>query len=137
MTRFNKFLTPQGLILLEGWARNGLTMRQIAHNCGISIQGLYKWFKKYPQIKEAVDKGKEVVDFEVEGALYRSALGYSFTEQVVDSNGNKRMVKKHIPANVVAQIFWLKNRCPDRWKDKTTTEFSGQLPVIIKDDIKE
>lgn len=137
MAKFDKFLTPSGLTLLEGWARSGLTMHQIANNCGISVQGLYVWFKKYPKIKEAVDKGKEVVDFEVESSLYRSAMGYEAIEEVIDDSGRKRLVKKHVPANVVAQIFWLKNRQPKRWREKTTTEFTGELPVVIKDDLKE
>lgn len=137
MAVVHKFLTKDGLIKLEGWARAGLSMEQIAKNCGVSVVALYGWFKKHPEIKQAVAKGKEVVDYEVENALYKSAMGYEVTEQQVDSKGNKRLVKKYIPPNVVAQIFWLKNRMPDKWRDKHQTEITGGLPVVIKDDIKE
>lgn len=135
--RARDFLTKDGLTKLEGWARAGLTMEQISNNCGVTIQTLYNWFSKYPEIRKAVDKGKEVVDFEVENALYKSAIGYEVTEQQVDSKGNKRLVKKFMPPNVVAQIFWLKNRMPDKWREKQQTEITGNVPIVIKDDIKE
>ena len=135
--RAEDFLTKEGLTKLEGWARSGLTMQQISNNCGVTIQTRYNWFSKHPEIRKAVDKGKEVVDFEVENALYKSAVGYEVTEQQVDSKGNKRLVKKFVPPNVVAQIFWLKNRMPDKWRDKQQTEITGNVPIVIKDDIKE
>lgn len=62
------------MTLLEGWARDGLTDEQIAHNAGITAATLYEWKKKYPEISEALKKGKEVVDFEVENALLQTAL---------------------------------------------------------------
>ncbi len=133
--RYEKYLSKEGLTLLEGWARSGLTIRQISHNIGISEVSFYKWLKKYPQIKRAVEKGKEVVDYEVENALYKSAIGYEITEQQLDNKGNKRLIKRSVPPNVTAQIFWLKNRRPDRWRDKTDTEVTGGIPVVIKDDI--
>lgn len=129
--RVHFYQTPEGLTLLEGWARAGLTMEQIAHNCGIKRITLYSWMDKYPEIADALKRGKEVVDMEVERALLNNALGYTITEQQMDDKGNKRIVKKNIPANVTAQIFWLKNRMPDRWRDRTEQEISGGLPVII------
>jgi len=84
------------LILVQGWARDGLTEPQIANNLGIAIRTLCDYKLKYPQFLQAIKKGKEVVDFEVENALFKNAI-----------NGN-----------VTAQIFWLKNRKKDNWKDK-------------------
>lgn len=135
--KMDKFSSQDGLILLQGWARAGLTNEQIANNCGVRPQTLYEWFKRNPKIKEAIAKGKEVVDYEVENALYKSALGYEVVEQVLDSNGNKKLVKKYIPPNITAQIFWLKNRMPQMWRDQKQTEITGGLPIVIKDDIKE
>lgn len=88
------------LILVEGWARDGLTNEQIADNLGINQDTLYTYKKKYPEFSEALKKGKEVVDFEVENALLKNALG----------------------GNVTAQIYWLNNRKPKQWKNKRNDE---------------
>ena len=74
--KYKKWLEKENLILLEGWARDGLTDQQIAHNMGISTATLYEWKKTYPDILEALKKGKEVVDRYVENALLKKALGY-------------------------------------------------------------
>ncbi len=94
--KFEYWLTEDGLTLLEGWARDGLTDEQIAHNAGVTAKTLYEWKNKYRDICEALKKGKEIVDFEVESALLNKALS----------------------GDTTAQIFWLKNRRPDKWRDK-------------------
>ena len=117
-----QWLEPEGLTLLEGWARDGLTDEQIAGNIGINTSTLYDWKNKFPKISEALKKGKEVVDIQVENALLKRALGYEFQETRVeksDKDGTKIIqTLKHIPADTTAQIFWLKNRRPDKWRDK-------------------
>lgn len=94
--KYEYWLTADGLTLLEGWARDGLTDEQIAANCGITATTLYDWKNRFPEISEALKKGKEVVDYEVENALLKKAMG----------------------GDVTASIFWLKNRRPDKWRDK-------------------
>lgn len=82
--------------LIEGWAKEGLTDEQISRNLGISKVTFYKYKASCSELNELLKKSKEVVDYEVENALYKSAIG----------------------GNVSAMIFWLKNRRPDKWKDK-------------------
>ena len=94
--KYQKWLEPEGLIRLEGWARDGLTDEQIAHNMGITAKTLYVWKNEHSAICEALKKGKEVVDYQVENALLNKALG----------------------GDTTAQIFWLKNRRPDKCRDK-------------------
>lgn len=94
--KYQRWLEPEGLILLEDWARNGLTDDQIARNMGVGTRTLYDWKAKYPQISQSLKRGKQVVDAQVENALLSSALA----------------------GNVTAQIYWLKNRRPDQWRDK-------------------
>lgn len=94
--KYEKWLTPDGLTLLQGWAREGLTDEQIAHNMGINAATLYRYKNEHGEICEALKKGKDVVDFEVENALLKNALS----------------------GNVTAQIYWLKNRKPDKYRDK-------------------
>lgn len=116
--KYEKWLKKENLLLLEGWARDGLTDEQIAKNIGIGERTLYEWKEKYPQISQSLKKGKEVVDYEVENALLSSAL----------------------EGNTTAQIFWLKNRRPDKWRDKQKEETDktalDKLDSILKE-IKE
>lgn len=119
------------LIEVEGWARDGLTDEQIAKNLGISIQTFYTYKEKYLEFFESLKRGKEVVDREVENALLKRALGYNFveetTEELPDGSTKSKTVIKHIPGDTTAQIFWLKNRKPDVWRDKTAIEHSGEI----------
>lgn len=78
--KYEYWLTPEGLLRLEAYARDGLTDEQIAHNLGITTSTYYEWKKKYSEISEALKRGKEVVDVQVENALLKRALGYSFNE---------------------------------------------------------
>ena len=132
--KYQQWLEPEGLILLEGWARDGLTDEQIAGNIGINTSTLYDWKNKFPKISEALKKGKEVVDIQVENALLKRALGYEFQETRVeksDKDGTKIIqILKHIPADTTAQIFWLKNRRPDKWRDKP--EIPGDSDMLKK-----
>lgn len=126
MGKINDWLGNDKLILLEGWARAGLTDEQIAKNIGINRTTLYDWKKKEVNIADALKKGKEVVDFEVENALLKKALGYTITieEEKLDKYGDVHTLKKdvHIPPDTTAQIFWLKNRKPNNWKDRVETD---------------
>lgn len=135
--KYQRWLEPDGLLLLEGWARDGLADEQIAHNIGISRGTLYDWKKAYPDISNALKRGKEVVDIEVENALLKRAMGYDYVEERVEVNGNgKRKVTqttKHVPGDTTAQIFWLKNRRPDKWRDKPMPTAEGNEVTIVDD----
>ena len=132
--KYQQWIEPEGLTLLEGWARDGLTDEQIAGNIGINTSTLYDWKNKFPKISESLKKGKEVVDIQVENALLKRALGYEFQETRVeksDKDGTKIIqTLKHIPADTTAQIFWLKNRRPDKWRDKP--EIPGDSDMLKK-----
>lgn len=122
MSKINDWLEKDKLILLEGWARDGLTDEQIAKNMGIATSTFYEWKKKEKEFSESLKKGKEVVDFEVENALLKRALGYTITiqEDKLDKDGCVHTLERevHIPADTTAQIFWLKNRQTKKWRDK-------------------
>ena len=120
--KYQKWLEPEGLLLLEGWARDGLTDEQLAQKMGINVATLYRWKQDHCEICEALKKGKDVVDTQVENALLKRALGYDYQEQrieVSEKDGEKVIqVVKHVAPDVGAAAFWLKNRRPDRWRDK-------------------
>jgi DNA invertase Pin-like site-specific DNA recombinase len=108
VARIDEWLEPDKLILLECWARDGLTYEQIAHNMGIGLTTLKEWRQKEPTISSTLKKGREVVDYEVENALLKSAL----------------------EGNTTAQIFWLKNRRKQQWRERV--EYSNDSGEISK-----
>lgn len=138
-TSYKDWLTEEGLMKITGWARDGLVNEQIAQNIGIHPSTLYDWQNKYPEIAEALKQGKEVVDRQVESALLKRALGYEYEEvkMIATESGGKRVEKtrKQVLPDVGAQIFWLKNRKPKEWRDRQEVEHSGDLGVVIVDDI--
>lgn len=173
--KYEYWLTPEGLLKLEGWARDGLTDEQIAQNIGVATSTLYEWKKRYSEISEALKRGKEVVDRQVENALLKRALGYSYNEdkyisvpmdqaeyseslerymntykfehpEATDSELmlvkerfpkskmilEERKVKEVVP-DTAAQIFWLKNRMAEKWRDKQNIEVSQSIDDSIKE----
>ncbi len=139
--KYKYWLTAEGLLQLEGWARNGLTDEQIAQNMGIGTRTLYEWKQKYPQISQSLKINKEIVDIQVENALLKRALGYSFTEttkerKMNDATGKYEMVTtkevvKEVTPDTTAQIFWLKNRKPEEWRDKKDVAVEGNINSVV------
>lgn len=135
--KYEQWLEPESLLLLESWARDGLTDEQIAHNIGVRRETLYDWIKKYPNISNALKKGKEVVDIQVENALLKRALGYTWNEITRGMQENPltgenelvitRTVTRDVPPDTTALIFWLKNRRPDLWREKQSVEVQGSI----------
>lgn len=126
--KYREWLTEEGLLKLESYARDGLTDEQTAHNMGISVSTLYDWKNRYSEISESLKKGKEVIDIQVENALLKRALGYRYDEVTrerhVDSDTGEaelvvtKVVTKEVLPDTTAQIFWLKNRKSDVWRDR-------------------
>lgn len=137
--KYQEWLGEDNLIKLEAWARNGLTDEQLANNMGINVATLYTWKKKYDEINDALKRGKEVVDIEVENSLLKAAKGYFVDEEktyISEVGGvvtkRKEITKKYIAPNTTAQIFWLKNRKPIEWRDKVFSENYNVDKVIIE-----
>jgi len=120
--KYHEWLTEEGLLKLEGWAKDGLTDEQIAHNMGIGTSTLYVWKNKHIEIAESLKQGKDVVDRQVENAMFKSALGFHYEEETVTNAGVVVTTKKYSKPNTTAQIFWLKNRKPSEWRDKQEIE---------------
>lgn len=150
------WLTDEGLTLLKGWAKDGLTDEQIANNMNISCSTFYKYKDKYVEISEALKKNKEVADYEVENSLFKRALGYDtpvlkhmkvkhveYNDEGYKSCEYEEIVEIHdiihVPADITAQIFWLKNRQPGKWreKQKELNDMSEDDKVLLVDDLKD
>lgn len=105
---YQKWLEPEGLVLIRGWARNGLTLQQIADSIGINQSTLCRWQKDYEEISKALKSGKEVADLMIENALFNKAAR----------------------GDTTAMIFYLKNRRPMFWRDRKPSEHEADDAYI-------
>lgn len=114
-TTYTDWEAEEKILLLQGWARNGLTNEQIASNMDIVVSTLWEWRKKSSKISNALKIGKEEADLQVENALHKAAL----------------------EGNTTAMIFWLKNRKPENWRDKIQQEITTESAVKLVVDNNE
>ena len=147
-SKAEKWLEPDGLLRIEGWARDGLTEEQIAKNMGVSRSTLSDYKVKYPDILRAIKNSKEVADREVENALFNKATGYTvklkkpmkvrhveYDEQTGRKIAEYERIEYieeevHVPADTTAQIFWLKNRKSNEWRDKVAVTDESSLEKL-------
>ncbi len=128
----------EGLLQVKEWVdKNKLFDGQIAKNIGITQKTLIEWKKKYETFGTVFDTYRGIAALEIVNSLYKSAKGYYIHEQVLDNKGNKKMIRKWVPAQTAAQIFLIKNWLPSEYKDKWDIDVKGAIPVVIKDDLKE
>lgn len=119
-------ISPEGLLLIESWRRDGCSMVDIAKKIGMSSPGFNQMRRRHPEITEAITRGQEIVDYEVENALLKCALGYrkeltkTYIRYSPDGQGNRetRIEKtiEEVGPNTTACLAWLNNRRPDKWK---------------------
>lgn len=136
-------MKEDGLKRIEGWARDGLTEEQIAKNMGICYETLRTWKSSFSAISEAIKRGKAPVDFEVESALLKRALGYEYEETITEiyetpDGSTRKHIKKvmrHIAPDVTAQIYWLNNRRPDKWRNRKAVE--NEQPNVALEKARE
>lgn len=120
----DEWLDEDNLELLECWSRDGYTLQDIAERIGINRATLDQWRRVYPEIALALKKGREIIDYKVENALLKSALGYKTKEVKVTTvmrfgkviETTKDVTNKEVAPNVSAINMWLTNRLPDKWK---------------------
>lgn len=133
---------PEYCIVVEALARLGWTEDRMAEKIGVALSTLALWKTNYKEFSDALKNGKEEPDDLVEKSLFERATGYTYdSEKIVvlsmgqglGSETERVPIKEHCPPDVTAQIFWLKNRRPDRWREKAEVEHSGTVQII--DDI--
>lgn len=145
-SKVDYWLTDDGLTLIEAWARDGLTMEEFCGKMGISRETFRKWRNRYPEINEAMSVGKELIDYKVENALLKAALGFT-TKEIKVTLGKKMLngevyevlketTTREVAPNVTACMAWLNNRKHDQWKrnrDKVLdlTEEDSNINITI------
>lgn len=100
---------------IKDWVRNGATDKEVAKRLGISEDSFYKYKKEFPEFSESLKESKEICDAEVESALHKAAVG----------------------GNITAIIFWLKNRRPDKWREKLTPDKEDDgLKIVVENRVE-
>jgi len=136
-TKFTKEIKKQikSLVLL------GLTDKQVAEGVGVCEDTIHNWKKGHPKFFESLKDWKEEADKKVEKSLYERACGFVHPETKVQyiqgqdgEEGEWKSIdlEKHYPPDATSMIFWLKNRHPDRWRDKQELEVSGKIVKLTK-----
>lgn len=113
----------------------GFTDKQLAVFFDVNESTINRWKQKYPEFCKSIKSGKVVADAQVTESLFNRATGIEVTEVEVRDDGKKkvkRVTKRPIPPDTTAQIFWLKNRQPELWRDKPTVENSAQEAVPVQ-----
>ena len=113
-------------------ARLGATDREVAEFFDVAESTIYLWKHKHEEFSEALKIGKEFADNRVKQSLYRKAVGYSFdSEKLFCYEGEviRAETVEHVPPSDTAAIFWLKNRCPEEWRDRH--EFDTRVRGVL------
>ena len=144
--KYHEWLEPDGLLIIKGWARDGLTNLEIAKNMGISDSTFNEWQRKFPQIPETIKEGRKPVIIDVEDTFYERKLkGYFIEEEIVEvtkhpdgkKTEHRKKMKRWIPPDTTALIFYLKCRKPQQYNDKQaisadTEAANGKLDELIE-----
>jgi len=146
----DRFLCNDGELLLSAYSRDGMTMKEIAEKIGVNVSTLYSWMTDFPNIKKALQTGRDIVDYKVENALLKRALGYTTKESKITmelkdgcmTQTKVETIQKEVDPNVTAIVVWLNNRKPDTWKRNRdnvleTTDKDSNITVNIFHDGKK
>lgn len=112
----------------------GATNADLADFFGVAIRTIERWTVEHEDFCRAIKEAKAHADARVERSLYERAVGYTFdSEKVMQFQGEivRAEIREHVPPDVTAQIFWLKNRKPEDWRDKQ------ELDVKVTDKLAE
>lgn len=142
MVEVDKWLTDDGLLLLAAYARDGMTNQDIADKIGVTKRTFTRWMDEYPEIREAVNTSKELVDYKVENALLKAALGYTAKESKVImrlrqgrlTTVEQETVIKEVAPDVRAITLWLNNRQTKKWRrnaDNLVDENSEESNITV------
>lgn len=133
-SKYNPVWTPQ---LVFWMAKNGLIDEEMSKKLGIATSTFYKWKLEFPEFSEEIKRGKKDPDALVEECLFQCATGYTYVaEKLMHEDGRVIKVHQvvHVPPDKIACFFWLKNRLPERWRDKYdfTLESDEKLGRMIE-----
>lgn len=126
---------------IAGWTRDGHTIKQICERLGTTEKTFHKYKSTHCELRDALKISREMADLTVENSLFKRANGYTYVETIIkekrDENGTlmtsetTRIIKTVLP-DTTAQIFWLKNRQPEKWRDAWKVHHEGKVDTNAK-----
>ncbi len=135
---------PENRERVINWAANGLTNEEIARSMGVHRATLQRWIVDHSDIRDAIKYGRTLACEAVENALFRKATGSSVVEETVeefkgemqdgkpvDGTVTRKTVRRTMPPDTAAIIFYLKNRMPDKYSDRRTMEVEAAVPTVV------
>lgn len=133
-SKYESHVKPK-LLLIGAWARDGLTDADICKNLDVSQDSFIQYKKEYPELIESLKRNKEEADIIIENELYEKAKGKIMSLNKVKVLNDGTLIpyeeEVYIPGDTTAQIFWLKNRKPQAWRDKQEIDHSGKLALDV------
>lgn len=117
----------------EKLCKLGATDQELADFFEVDVSTINNWKIDFPLFFESIKKGKILADSNVAERLYQRALGFEHDSEEIKvvSDGNnlgshieRVPIKKIYPPDPTAAIFWLKNRQPEKWRDKQEVQHS-------------
>lgn len=142
-SKYHEYVEPY-LQRIEHLCRMGATEEEICQKLGVSVPSFTSYKHEFPALLKSLKRGKSDADDAVEAALFKRATGYT-TEEVktntyVDNNNNQKQfrtsITREIPPDTTAAIFWLKNRRPEKWRDRHELGIDGNIPVKLIEEEK-
>lgn len=103
---------------VEKLCKLGATNQEIADFFEVHLDTIQEWLRRHDTFSYSVKKGRIIADSEVASSLYKRAVGYTFEEETYVDGKNVKTVIKEISPEPGAALNWLKNRQPDKWRDK-------------------
>tara|TARA_R110000850_G_scaffold265628_1_gene395427 strand:+ start:219 stop:680 length:462 start_codon:yes stop_codon:yes gene_type:complete len=114
----------------------GYTDKQLAGFFEVSESTINKWKLDYPLFSESLKAGKQIADSEVAMSLYEKAVGYSCKDVKFATHEGKitdeKEYTKNYPPCPISIKYWLNNRQPGLWREKSEGEELKQSPAIQK-----
>jgi ACT domain-containing protein len=121
------------LKLIQNWCKDGDIEEVICKKLGVGVSTFARYKDEFKELREVLKNGKAEIDYMVENALLKRALGSKTKElkKTIDAEGNEIITEtvKEIVPDTTAQIFWLKNRKPEQWRDKKHIDHSGGVEI--------
>lgn len=148
-SKYEELVKPR-LLEIEAWCRDGATDKEVAKALGIAESTLNLYKGRFPEFSEALKRTKAVADIQVENALFKKAVGYNavvkktvkvkvvkYDPQTGRKTEEREELKEaedevHIPADTTAQIYWLSNRAPDRWRRQPEKDFQKDVQISVE-----
>ncbi|MDZ7669790.1 MAG: terminase [Gammaproteobacteria bacterium] len=112
----------------------GATDVELANVLQVSVTTIETWKRRHKEFSEALRRGKMIADAKVVEALRNRALGYSHRKRRSSTTTARSWAEttKHYPPETAAASLWLRNRQPDKWRDKPVPQAkSADDPIVV------